>query len=116
MKGICFLCENWEELEEHHIFPGRALRPISDKYKATVRLCPWCHRIDRDAVHQSRATREYVQDYGQRKVMREQGWSVETFMAVFGKNYLQDPYEPEEEENTGGGFFALLDEPMPLPY
>lgn len=113
MKGICFLCGNWEELEEHHIFTG-ALRPLSTKYKATVRLCPWCHRLDEDAVHKSRATREYIQDYGQRKVMREQGWTVEEFRAVFGKNYLQN--EIEEEEDTGGGFFALIDEPMALPY
>lgn len=72
MKGICFLCGNWEELEEHHIFTG-ALRPLSTKYKATVRLCPWCHRLDGDAVHKSRATREYIQDYGQRLVMAKQG-------------------------------------------
>lgn len=113
MKGICFLCGNWEELEEHHIFTG-ALRPLSTKYKATVRLCPWCHRMDEDAVHKSRATRGYIQDYGQRKVMREQGWTVDEFRAVFGKNYLQ--HEIEEEEDTGGGFFALIDEPMALPY
>lgn len=123
MKGICFLCGNWEELEEHHIFTG-ALRPLSTKYKATVRLCPWCHRIDEDAVHKSRDTREYIQDYGQRKVMREQGWTVDEFRAVFGKNYLLDgtsnarPYEceTETEDNAGGGFFALIDEPMALPY
>jgi hypothetical protein len=26
--------------------------------------------------------------YGEEKAMREQGWSVEDFIKVFGKNYL----------------------------
>lgn len=115
MKGICWLCGNYEELETHHIFPGRALRPVSEKYGATVKLCPWCHRIDRDAVHNCRETRKTVQEYGQRKVMREQGWSREQFAAVFGKNYLDD--EPETERDEGESFFALLEaEPAALPY
>ena len=113
MKGICWLCGNYEELERHHIFPGRALRPLSEKYNATVDLCPWCHRIDRDAVHNSRETRKIVQDYGQRKVMREQGWTAEQFRAVFGKNYLIDD---EPEERPGPGVFTLLDEPAALPF
>ena len=53
MKGICFLCGNYEQLEEHHIFGG-ARRPISTKYGLTVQLCPWCHRIDADSAGDTR--------------------------------------------------------------
>ena len=145
MKGICWLCGNYEELERHHIFPGRALRPLSEKYNATVDLCPWCHRIDRDAVHNSRETRKIVQDYGQRKVMREQGWTAEQFLAVFGKNYLSradfcgsleagsadatfggNQFPPNDPLPASGGDgeteqtvtlgFCLLDEPAALPF
>lgn len=113
-KGICFLCGNWEELEEHHIFGG-ARRPISTKYKATVRLCAGCHREDPDAVHRCGETRLAVQKYGQKKVMREQNWTVEEFMAAgFGKNYL-DPEDVEEEVRESGNSFQLL-EPIPLPF
>lgn len=120
MKGTCFWCGKWRELEEHHIFPG-ALRKLSEKYGAKVNLCGECHREGKKAVHKCRATREVIQDYGQRLVMAKQGWTVEEFRAAgFGKNYLLErtsnarPYE--EEEDTGGGFFALIDEPVPLPY
>mgnify|MGYP006991702213 CR=1 FL=1 len=109
-KGICFLCQNWEELEEHHIFPG-PFRPISTKYKLTVRVCAGCHREDRDAIHRCGAPRLAVQKYGQKKAMREQGWSVEEFIQRLGKNYL-DP-EDMEEEVQEEGFFQLLDD-IPL--
>ena len=109
-KGICFLCQNWEELEEHHIFPG-PFRPISTKYKLTVRVCAGCHREDRDAIHRCGATRLAVQKYGQKKAMREQGWSVEEFIQHLGKNYM-DP-EDMEEEVQEEGFFQLLDD-IPL--
>lgn len=110
--GKCFLCGNWEQLEEHHIFGG-ARRPISTKYKATVRLCAWCHREDRDAVHRCGATMLALQKYGQKKVMREQGWTVDEFMAAgFGKNYL-DPEDMEEETPCTENSFRILED-IPL--
>ena len=112
MEGICWLCGNWETLERHHIFPGRANRPLSEKYNATVDLCPWCHRIDADAVHRSADTRKVVQAYGQRKVMREQGWTREEFMAVFGRAYDDGEDVPEPEIVDNHSFREL--EPIPL--
>lgn len=118
MKGFCFWCHQYRWLEEHHIFTG-ALRKLSEKYGAKVNLCGECHREGKKAVHKCRATREVIQDYGQRLVMAKQGWTVEEFMAAgFGKNYLLESTSdarPYEEENTGGGFFVEL-EPIPLPY
>lgn len=89
MKGICFLCGNYETLEEHHIFGG-ARRSISTKYGLTVHLCPWCHRIDADSAHRSGKTAELLHQYGQHKAMTEQNWSREEFIAHFGKNYLDE--------------------------
>lgn len=111
-KGVCFLCGNWEQLEEHHIFSG-PFRPISTKYKLTVRVCPRCHREDRDAIHRSGATRLEVQKYGQRKAMREQGWSVEEFVEVFGKNYLEPEEMEDEEVIPENNSFRLLED-IPL--
>ena len=85
MKGICFLCGNYEQLEEHHVFGG-ARRPASTKYGLTVHLCPWCHRIDADSAHRSGKTAELLHQYGQHKAMTEQRWSREEFIAHFGKN------------------------------
>lgn len=119
MKGICFLCGNYEQLEEHHIFGG-ARRPASTKYKLTVRLCPWCHRIDADSAHRSGETAEVLHRYGQRRAMKEQGWGVEEFIAHFGKNYL-DEAEIWELEHPSRDWdneeaFHLIEEEALLPF
>jgi len=118
MRGICELCGNWEDLEKHHAFTG-ARRKISERYKAYIHVCPWCHRIDADAIHRSCRTRDLVQRMAQKKVMREQGWTVEQWQAAgFEKNYL-DAEELEELtapplDNLGG--FRVLDTVPALPY
>lgn len=69
---------------------GGARRKLSDKYGLCVTLCEECHRLSKHAVHQSAATMQYLHEYGQRKAMQENGWTVEQFREVFGKNYLQE--------------------------
>lgn len=90
-EKICFRCgENGAEdpLEKHHIF-GAAYRKKCEKYGLTVHLCgEKCHRNGKESVHQNAETALLIKQYGQSKVMREQGWSLERFRAEFGKNYL----------------------------
>lgn len=88
----CFLCKRNRHagrLEVHHIFGG-ARRKLSTKYGLTVTLCEECHRTASHAVHQSADTMQYLHEIGQRKAMEENGWSIQDFMDVFGKNYLQE--------------------------
>lgn len=42
------------------------------------------------SVHQNADVMLYLHKYGQRKAMRENGWTVEQFREVFGANYLDD--------------------------
>ena len=115
MTGECFLCGNYETVERHHLFGG-PLRKKADRLKLTVYLCPWCHQIDPDSAHKSAETRLYLHKYGQRKAMREQGWSVEDFVREFGKNYLdEDEIEeldassaPAGQLSQGGEGFRLV--------
>lgn len=67
---------------------GGARRKLSTKYGLCVTLCEECHRLGKHAVHQSAETMQYLHEYGQRKAMIENGWTVEQFREVFGKNYL----------------------------
>ncbi len=87
----CILCGrngNGDPLERHHIFGG-AFRKKSEKYGLVVYLCgDRCHRNGKDAAHVNPETAAKLHRYGQRKAMREQGWTVEEFMQVFRKNYL----------------------------
>lgn len=89
----CWLCGangTRDPLDKHHIFGG-ALRDKSEKYGATVYLChSKCHENGPKAAHRCRETRQKLQAYGQRKVMLEQGWTVDEFRLEFGKNHLDE--------------------------
>ena len=87
----CWMCKRNRHagrLEHHHIFGG-ARRKLSTRYGLIVTLCPDCHRNAEWAVHRSAETMLVLHRYGQKKAMEEQGWSVEQFVSVFGKNYLE---------------------------
>ena len=88
----CFLCgrseTEYNRLEVHHIFQGRGRRQISDRYGLTVLLCRNCHTQSEYSVHQNKETAAYLHKYGQEKAMKENNWTVEQFVEVFGKNYI----------------------------
>lgn len=87
MNGTCFLCGCYGPVERHHIFGG-ALRKKSEKYGLVVGLCHWCHNEPPEGVHHNAAAMQRLHEYGQRKAMKEQGWTVEDFRREFYKNYL----------------------------
>lgn len=41
---------------------------------------------------------QYLHEYGQRKAMQENGWDVQTFREIFGKNYLEVENEKDLEQ------------------
>lgn len=83
----CFLCGKVTQIEHHHIFGG-PLRKKSDRYGLVVPLCRECHNTPPNGAHHNRHTAEYLKQYGQRKAMRENGWTKADFIREFGKNYL----------------------------
>lgn len=89
----CFLCGRngaADPLDRHHIF-GAAYRSKSEKYGLVVDLCHHrCHIFGENAVHRNAETMQLLREYGQRKAMAEQGWSIDQFRKEFGKNYLQE--------------------------
>lgn len=88
----CFLCGRngaADPLDHHHIFGG-PYRKKSDRYGLVVPLCHHrCHIFGPKAVHRNADSMQRVHEYGQRKAMREQGWTVEQFIREFGKNYIE---------------------------
>lgn len=87
----CWLCGangGFDPLDKHHIFTG-SRRKKSEKYGLVVYLCHYhCHIFGPDAVHRNADTMRELQQYGQKRVMEEQGWTTEDFIREFGKNYL----------------------------
>lgn len=92
----CFLCgrNRHAGLEVHHIFQN-AYRNKSEAYGATVVLCADCHRLAPHAAHRSGETMAYLHKYGQLKVMREHGLTVDEFREIFGQNYLDEGEIPK---------------------
>ena len=64
---------------------------MSEKYGLVVYLChSRCHIEGKYSVHQNAMVMEYVHKYGQRKAMKENGWSVDEFREIFGANYIDE--------------------------
>jgi len=84
----CELCQYEIECARHHVFFGSANRTLSDKWGMVAWLCPACH----DLVH-SNACLPFGDSYNlmlkQRyQKMFEQRHPAESFIKIFGRNYL----------------------------
>lgn len=89
----CFLCGRngaTDPLDRHHIFGG-PFRKKSERLGLVVYLCHnRCHIFGPRSAHQNHDTMRKLHEYGQRKAMKEQGWTTEDFIREFGRNYLED--------------------------
>ena len=83
----CYLCEFCGYLENHHIIGGNPGRKLSERYGLKVHLCYECHR-GRDGVHMNAEKRRLLQRKAQEVFERK--YSREKWMAVFGRNYMED--------------------------
>lgn len=89
MQGNCELCGRWRSLHRHHIFFGTGKRQISERYGATIMLCPVCHSTDRkQGIHGNHWICLQVQEQEQRRLMQKYNWTVEDFRKIFGKSYI----------------------------
>lgn len=82
----CYVCGALRDLEEHHIYAGRARRPLSEKYGLKVYLCRTHHR-GKTGAHNSLSLNTSLHRIGERAFL-ENGGTVEEFIELFGKNYL----------------------------
>lgn len=87
-KGVCFLCGKHCYTEEHHVYEGSGRRKLSGKYGLKVYLCPWCHRLAKDSVHQDAEKAIALKAQVQIRAMHVYGWTVEQFRKLFRKNYI----------------------------
>lgn len=83
----CWLCDcnGRGKMDRHEVFHG-PYRQKSKRLGLWVNLCHVdCHL---NGVHKSGEADKLLKAEGQRCAMREYGWTVEQFIAEFGKNYL----------------------------
>ncbi len=89
----CFLCGRArgcpESLDKHHVFGG-AYRNVSEKYGLTVFLChESCHIFGMNSVHVNNRIAEHLKAKAQDIAVRHYEWSVEEFVRLFGKSYIE---------------------------
>ena len=90
----CYMCGSVRWIEHHHVF-GAAYKKKSDKYGLIVPLCRWCHNEPPNGVHHNAENMRILREKAQKIAMKKYGWSIEDFIRIFGKNYI------EEEEDEG---------------
>jgi len=86
----CYQCErngSADPLDEHHVFEGTGLRPLSEKYGLKVYICRnRCHLYGKNAVHQNIEVRRELQAKAQLAFQKR--FPELDFVEIFGRNYL----------------------------
>ena len=83
----CYVCKTTKGLHLHHGFFGPN-RKISDKYGLVVWLCGKHHNLSNEGVHFNPELDRAIKQELQRKF--EETHTREQFMAIIGRNYLDD--------------------------
>ena len=116
LEKVCWLCGrngSGDPLDAHHIFGG-ANRKLSEQYGLVVPLCHFrCHESGPKAAHRCRETMQELREWGQAQIMSREGWSIEDFRRIFGRNYLPLDWEPETVEEEG---FRETEDEVRLPF
>lgn len=86
-KQDCPNCGTYGNHSWHHVFNG-PLKKKSEKYNAVEYWCDLCHIWNTDSIHNNAELRLSLKQKHQRRIMQEQGWSMEQWLEEFGKNYL----------------------------
>ncbi len=87
-QSHCFNCGSAKgPFDRHEVFGG-AFRQKSKRDGLWVVLChEKCHL---EGVHKYPARFEWLKTYAQRKAMEHYGWDKATFIAAYGKNYIDE--------------------------
>ena len=86
----CFICGRHKNaeyfgLDEHHVFSS-AYRKKSEQYGLKIYIChDRCHL---NGVHKDAKLNKSVKAKAQQIAMDHYGWDTESFIKIFGKNYI----------------------------
>lgn len=84
----CFRTGRTDNLHEHHVFYG-SNRKNSEKYGLKIWLTGTYHNQSGRGIHFDREFDLIVKKIVQKKAMEHYGWTVEDFIKIFGRNYLE---------------------------
>lgn len=104
----CYLTGRTEGLDKHHIFHGTGMRKISDKHGFWVYIWHPMHIAGMGGLHAhpNKGFDLMLKQECQRRFEEEH--SREEFMAIIGRNYLDEAEEQAEAEDS----FTLIADAM----
>ena len=87
----CYFTQRTDNLHEHHVFGGRN-RKLSEKYGLKVWLTGNLHNQSKYGVHgkDGHELDKQLKSEVQQIAMKHYNWSVEDFIRIFGKNYIEE--------------------------
>ena len=86
----CWICHTRMNLHVHHIYGGVGRRPVSDREGCWLYLCGPHHNMSDHGVHFDKLLDLSIKQECQRRWMKREQATVEDFIGVFGRNYLED--------------------------
>lgn len=108
----CYVTGRTEGLDKHHIYHGPGLRDISDKHGFWVYLWQPLHLAGMGGLHKFPNTGLDLELKQACQRRFEETGTREEFMAIIGKNYLDDEEERKaaaEKDKGTDGFFLIED-------
>lgn len=94
----CYVTGSTINLHKHHIYFGRGMRDISEKYGFYVYLTVDLHEGTNGVHGKNGHDLDMQLKIECQRAFEEQGHSRAEFMAIIGKNYIDDVTEPAEQE------------------
>lgn len=86
-ERVCIICGS-PHVELHHIYGGYGRRAVSDREGCTVFLCH-AHHQGHAGVHFCKSFDNRLKRDCQKRWMEREGATVDDFIRVFGRNYLE---------------------------
>ena len=85
---VCYITRSPFALHKHHVFYGRGVREVSEKYGLWVWLRADWHNASDKGVHFNKSLDTWLKRKIQQIAMEHYGWTVEEFIEKIGRNYL----------------------------
>lgn len=89
MEYECVVCGRTTNLHRHHVFFGQKNHDPSEREGCWVYLCPRHHNASNYGVHVNHALDLKLKRMCQKKWMEVNNRTIEDFISVFGRNYLE---------------------------
>ena len=84
---VCYVTGDNYNLHCHHVFGG-SCKKLSEKYGLKIWLRADWHNMSNYGIHFDSELNNNIREKAQKKAMEHYNWSIEDFIRIFGRNYI----------------------------